>query len=207
MADSANTHIPVDVVLADIRGLSRILAVGALATEAYFTYTLGGAIPSADDGLNSLSPTRRNAALLFPVPNEEFRDQLFSFFYGGLGMSGDFPGSSCHNHALLYEMGPIKTNWIKSCPIDWPQHKRDQNCISQNEAAWGTSSLARLEAFKSVIDPNNLFICTSGLDTPRLPRWLMRQEKGVHRTELRELTTKRLSFISWFVLTIWHCRG
>lgn len=144
--------------------MSQLLAVDVLTTGGGTIYAQGGAILEIDDGLNSLSPARRNAAFLMTVNDEAIRDQYFSIFYGGLEAgTDDFPGSSCHNHALIYEMGPLKANYSKSCPMDWPQVEREEKCISQNEAAWGTANLKRLEAFKAQIDPNNIFLCTSGV--------------------------------------------
>ena len=126
-------------------------------------YLMGGMIPDADDALNSLSPTRRNAAFLIPVNNEDVRSLYFDTFYGSLDANGDFPGSSCHNHALVFEMGPLKSDWSLPCPSEWSQEKRQEMCISQNVAAWGTVNEARLIDIKRKIDPQNLFICVSGI--------------------------------------------
>ncbi|KAG7373203.1 hypothetical protein IV203_033927 [Nitzschia inconspicua] len=60
-------------------------------------------------------------------------------------------------------MGPLKDDWTSTCPLDWPQSERDEKCISQNEASWGTAMLSRLEKFKAIIDPNELFICAAGV--------------------------------------------
>lgn len=159
LADSTHTHIPLFAVQADPVGMSQLLALtmGPI-------YAMGGMVPFADDGLNSLSSNRRNAAFLLPVTNQDIRDALFGISYAGLDMATmDFPGSSCHNHALIFEMGPLKDDWTKSCPRDLPQEEREEKCLSQNEASWGTANLARLEAFKAEIDPDNLFICASGV--------------------------------------------
>jgi len=165
LADSTHTHFPLDAILADIPGMAQLLASDLLSTDSCgIIYAMGGMVPNADDGLNSLSATRRQAAFLMAVGSAEFRDTYFGLSYGGLDPSTDnFPGSSCHNHALVHEMGPVKTNWSQSCPLDWPQAEREEKCISQNEAAWGTVNLERLNAFKAAIDPDSLFICTSGV--------------------------------------------
>jgi hypothetical protein len=124
-------------------------------------YALEGAIPSENDKSNSLSPTRRNVAFLKRVIDEDIRDEYFAILFKDA--DGDFPGSSCHNHSLLFDMGPLKTNWTKSCPQDWPKAERDEKCISQNEAAWGIANLRRLESIKATIDPESIFVCTGGV--------------------------------------------
>lgn len=164
LVDSQHTHFPLAAITADPAGMAQLLAADILGSGAGGTiYAMGGFIPAADDGLNSLSPTRRNAAFLLAVRDENYRNQYYKLFYGGMDMSGDFPGSSCHNHALVYEMGPLKDDWTKTCPQSWTQPEREEKCISQNEASWGTFNLARLSAFKTSIDPNGVFICTSGI--------------------------------------------
>jgi hypothetical protein len=89
---------------------------------------------------------------------------VFGFSYGSLDSKvDDFPGSSCHNHAHLFEMGPLKTDCGTPCPLDLPQYQRDELCLSQQVAAWGTANLRRLEAIKQIVDPDELFICRSGV--------------------------------------------
>ncbi|KAL3905244.1 MAG: hypothetical protein SGILL_009753, partial [Bacillariaceae sp.] len=160
LADSTHTHIPLFAVEADPVGMSQLLAL-----NMGVIYAMGGMVPLADDGLNALSPTRRNAAFLMPVTNEEVRDALLAIAYSGFNDTdtAEFPGSSCHNHALTFEMGPLKEDWTKSCSRSMPQAEREEKCISQNVASWGSANLARLEAFKAAIDPDNLFICASGV--------------------------------------------
>ena len=162
--DLAQTHVPNDAVLSNTDALVELLALYAVTQGGLTTaYLMGGMIPSADDGMNALPPTRRNAAFWISVLDEGIRARFFTLLYGGIDMSGDFPGSSCHNHAAIYEMGPLKTNWSTPCPMRMPQEEREEKCISQNEAAFGTANLAQLNAFKAKIDPNNLFICVSGV--------------------------------------------
>jgi hypothetical protein len=60
-------------------------------------------------------------------------------------------------------MGPLKTDCGTPCPLDLPQYQRDELCLSQQVAAWGTANLRRLEAIKQIVDPDELFICRSGV--------------------------------------------
>lgn len=125
--------------------------------------TKGGAVPFASDGLDSLSPTRRTAAFQKSVSNETTRSRYYDLFFGDANMTGSFPGMACHNHANVYEMGPLKEDWTQPCPLDWAQSEREEKCISQGVSFWGTENLARLEAFKKTIDPNGIFICAAGI--------------------------------------------
>jgi hypothetical protein len=161
-ADTQHTHFSLQNVTESLDLLVPLLALDVLLyPQAGSIYALGGAIPSANDQSNSLSPTRRNGAFLKGVIDEEIRDEYYAILFQDAG--GDFPGSSCHNHALLFDMGPLKTNWTKSCPQDWSKAERDEKCISQNEAAWGTANLRRLESIKATIDPESLFVCAGGV--------------------------------------------
>ena len=43
--------------------------------------------------------------------------------------------------------------------MDWTTEERDEKCISQQEAIYGTTLLRRLEAVKAKIDPTFMFDC------------------------------------------------
>jgi hypothetical protein len=162
--DSLHTHFPLDVIRNNLESISQDLALEALFFPSSNTiYAMGGAVEHASDGLNAISPTRRSAAFLKPVVDKSFRDKYYSYFFGDADMSGAFPGTACHNHAHIYEMGPLKKNWTLTCPTEWPQLQRDEECISQGEAFWGTEHLKRLESVKASLDPSGLFICTAGV--------------------------------------------
>ena len=166
--DGASTHFPLTSLREDLEVMAQMLTFDVLSdVQGISIYTLGGVLPYSHDQTTAISPTRRSAGILKPVLNVTLRSAFYDMFYGnGDGtpfVGDDFPGSSCHNHATVFEMGPLKSDWTKACPPEWPQTERAEQCISQNEAAWGTTNLARLEAIKSVIDPNGLFICTSGV--------------------------------------------
>jgi len=164
-ADSFHTHFPLETIEKNLYELIDIM-IEEMFVEGtpHSLYLLGGAIPESDDGVNSLSPNRRTTAFQKSVPSVEMRSRYYELFYGDLDPATDeFPGSSCHNHALYYEMGPQKNDWTKACPIDISQFEREQLCVDKNLAAWGTVNLARLESIKEQVDPNNLFICASGV--------------------------------------------
>lgn len=114
-----------------------------------------------------MSPTRREAAFLKHVPDEKFRNLYLDLFWdaedGSPVTGNEFPGMANHNHALIYEMGPLKNDWTVSCPTKWSQSKRRDLCVSQGESFWGTVNLRKLKEIKQVIDPDNRFICTCGV--------------------------------------------
>lgn len=167
--DYTRTHFPITELTENLESMARMLTDEIFSSEASGTtfYALGGEIPFSHDQTTSLSPTRRLAGFLKTVPDDAYRSAYYDIFYGnGDGtpfVGNDFPGSSCHNHALAFEMGPLKTDWTKACPTNWTQAERDEKCISQQEAAWGTTNLVRLQDIKSVVDPNGLFVCASGI--------------------------------------------
>jgi hypothetical protein len=162
--DSLHTHFPLDVIRDNLESISMDLALEALFFPSSNTiYAMGGAVEHASDELNALSPTRRSAAFLKAVVDKTFRDKYYSYFFGNADMSGPFPGAACHNHAYLYEMGPLKKNWTQTCPIEWPQSQRDLECMSQGESFWGTENLKKLESIKASIDPEGLFVCVAGV--------------------------------------------
>eukprot|EP00797_Seminavis_robusta_P015431 Sro2317_g323010.1 FAD binding domain (444) ;mRNA; r:6099-7430 len=164
LADSTNTHFPLRVVEEQFDALTELITIDTLyAGDGQLIYATGGAIPYADDGLNALSPTRRFAAFQKAVNNETTRSRYYELFYSDADMSAPFPGQACHNHAHVYEMGPLKDDWTRACSLDWPQATREELCIAQGENFWGTENLARLETFKDVIDPDGIFLCAAGI--------------------------------------------
>jgi hypothetical protein len=71
----------------------------------------------------------------------------------------EFPGFIGSNHCGPNTRGPLKDDWTKACPMEWTTEERDEKCISQQEAIYGTSLLRRLEAVKKKIDPTFMFNC------------------------------------------------
>eukprot|EP00555_Chaetoceros_dichaeta_P001477 CAMPEP_0198279622 /NCGR_PEP_ID=MMETSP1447-20131203/67031_1 /TAXON_ID=420782 /ORGANISM="Chaetoceros dichaeta, Strain CCMP1751" /LENGTH=71 /DNA_ID=CAMNT_0043974821 /DNA_START=557 /DNA_END=768 /DNA_ORIENTATION=- len=64
-----------------------------------------------------------------------------------------FPPMYGSNHAGPYNVGPLRSDWTQNCPFDWTNEKRERECISQQEAIYGTERLTRLEEIKKNIDP------------------------------------------------------
>lgn len=162
--DSTHTIFPLEVIRNRLEALLPTLTSDALASpKANSIYTIGGAVEYSSDEMNSLSPARRNGAFMKAVTRQDFREIYYKYFFGNSNLSAPFPGSACHNHANVFEMGPLKSNWTIPCPLHWEQYQRDELCVSQGEAFWGTTNLRRLEAIKATFDPSNLFICTAGV--------------------------------------------
>jgi|SaaInl74LU_5_DNA_1037368.scaffolds.fasta_scaffold05570_3 hypothetical protein len=62
------------------------------------------------------------------------------------------------------DWGPQKTDWTKPCSSEWSTEEKLDNCISFQEAVWGTDLLARLENIQRGIDPQSLFIQGYGVN-------------------------------------------
>merc|ERR1712238_640295 len=125
-----------------------------------------------DDQMSSLStPHRKGAVMVFDnLPaeggHEGGSEKWFSLIFEGMDFNDDFPGVFGSNHIVPNTLGPIKTDWTKPCPSDWSNEKREEECIPQQEAVWGTKTLRRLEQIKANIDPLNLFKCFGCISAP-----------------------------------------
>ena len=93
-------------------------------------------------------------------------EKWFQLIFEGMDFNGDFPGVFGSNHIVPNTLGPIKTDWTKPCPWEWSNEKREEECIPQQEAVWGTKTLRRLEQIKANIDPLNLFKCFGCISAP-----------------------------------------
>jgi len=114
---------------------------------------------TVSDGSNSLSTAHREAGYMVNFPHQ-YADLLFTNYLPvWYDMSGDFPAYLGANHASINTRGPLKSDWTKDCPLDWPKEDRDEKCISLQEAIWGTKVLKRLEEIKMKIDPHFMFNC------------------------------------------------
>jgi FAD/FMN-containing dehydrogenase len=124
-------------------------------------YIMGGKIPAADDGHNSLPIHRRNGGFLMTVSDNDYRTKFNQLFYGvedGQAMTGDdFPGALCHNHAGLDYLTPRKDDWTKACDLEYSKEDKEEKCFSFQETAWGTQVLKKLERIHADVDPNRLF--------------------------------------------------
>lgn len=138
-------------------------------------YIMGGNIPDADDGHNSLPIHRRNGGFLMAVFDNDYRTKFNQIFYGvedGQAMTGDdFPGALCHNHAGLDYPTPRKDDWTKACDLSYSKDEKEEKCFSFQETAWGTQVLKKLERIHADVDPNRLFSTSdsAGYDDGKLP--------------------------------------
>jgi len=124
-------------------------------------YIMGGKIPAADDGMNSLPPHRRHGGFLMVVLDPIERTK-FSRFFNNIGeddvwTGNSFPGGLCHNHASPDYATPLKKDWALTCDPDWTKEDKEKKCLSFQETAWGTDILAKLERIHSSVDPDRLF--------------------------------------------------
>ena len=134
-------------------------------------YIMGGMIPSADDGMNSLSVHRRKGGFQMVVLTPVARTQFQQLFYGvsdGEVVTGDsFPGALDHNHASADFPTPLKDDWTKACDMRWSEEEREEKCLSFQETAWGTDILKELEKIHEHVDPHHLFQCWDCVDYPK----------------------------------------
>ena len=131
---------------------------------------MGGMIPSADDGLNSLPTHRRYGGFLMVVTNPSSRENFSRVFYSVKNeefVTGDtFPGALCHNHASMTYPTPLKEDWTKSCNPEWSENDKEEKCYSFQETAFGTEGLKRLEIIHETLDPGHLFQCQDCVGYP-----------------------------------------
>merc|ERR1711972_116568 len=69
-------------------------------------------------------------------------------------------GILCHNH-LYPTTSPRKSNWLEECDYR-AGGGSDEDCMSLQEASWGTATLRRLEEIHASIDPNRIFQTVDG---------------------------------------------
>ena len=141
----------------------------ASCTQPYF---YGGDVQFASDGTDAYPPHRRNGAFHFVLMNDdETTSQLKRLIWDvpddmETYSTGDFPGIFCHNH-LFYSNSPKKYNWLEECNDYTPDGSGiplsdDDDCMSLQEAAFGTETLRRLEKIHSNIDPLRMFQTPDG---------------------------------------------
>jgi len=146
-------------------------------------YIMGGKIPLADDGVNSLPLHRRHGGFLMSVRSLDVRTSFERVFYNTNSSSSsvddndnvpnggdvvketkfsgedDFPGNLCHNHASADYPTPLKDDWTKPCDPKWSKTEKLEKCFSYQETAWGTRILEKLEGIHTDVDPHHLFQC------------------------------------------------
>lgn len=128
-------------------------------------YMYGGAVEHASDGMDSYPPHRRNGAIHFMVIKNSTKKALKKLFWdvpdGVESLTGEtFPGIWCHNH-LYPTTSPRKSNWLEECDYRFGGGS-DEDCMSLQEASWGTETLRRLEEIHTSTDPNRIFQVVDG---------------------------------------------
>lgn len=124
-------------------------------------YMYGGGIQFSSDGMNAYPTHRRNGAFHIQVVNETVREEFKKLFWDDDGASDTFPGVYCHNH-LWPTASTLKSNWLKECNTLAGDVIGEGDCMSLQEAAFGTENLHRLEIIHSKIDPKRMFHTSDG---------------------------------------------
>jgi hypothetical protein len=125
-------------------------------------YLLGGRIMQ-QEWASAVPPAQRAAGFMIPAEKGPAEDHLRKALFGGgtsYPMRGAvFPGGVENNHHGAHETGPRKDDWTVSCPAGLSRNQVAEQCISIQEAIWGTMTLQKLESIKSTVDPQGLFNC------------------------------------------------
>jgi hypothetical protein len=83
------------------------------------------------DGANSVSKAHRDGGYMSFISHsyigDEFFTDLFPLMFDTSDLS-NFPGFIGSNHAGPNNMGPLKSDWTKACPLDWTPKERDEKC-------------------------------------------------------------------------------
>ena len=114
-----------------------ILANIDTAVDRFFdqnTYRAFGGFSAKEtsDQANSVSKAHRDGGYMHYVLLTDF-DELVGDLLPQMFDRSDlsnFPGYIGSNHAVPTLMGPLKSDWTKSCPLDWTSEERDEKCKS-----------------------------------------------------------------------------
>eukprot|EP00122_Pirum_gemmata_P000459 Pgem_evm1s402 len=106
------------------------------------SHLTGGLSEKTSDGLDAVSESQRLSA----------------------NLNKELPSLYEYNHINGFVLGPLKTDYSKPCPTfhtprDRERRQSNTNCISLQEAVWGTKLLIELEAIKKMVDPNHILKC------------------------------------------------
>ena len=92
----------------------------------------GFSAKETSDQANSVSKAHRDGGYMCVLPYSDF-DELVGDLLPQMFDRSDlsnFPGFIGSNHAGPNSMGPLKSDWTKSCPLDWTPEERDEKCKS-----------------------------------------------------------------------------
>merc|ERR550525_1294231 len=115
--------------------------------------------------MDSYPSHRRNVAIHLMVVKDSTKKALKKLFWdvpeGDDVLTGEtFPGILCHNH-LYPTTSPRKSNWLEECDYRFGGGS-DEDCMSLQEASWGTETLRLLEEIHTSTDPNRIFQVVDG---------------------------------------------
>mmetsp|Transcript_19316 Transcript_19316/g.41262 ORF Transcript_19316/g.41262 Transcript_19316/m.41262 type:complete len:270 (-) Transcript_19316:156-965(-) len=149
--------ISTDVVLKKRDFFVPFLADSNKAGQPWCVY--GGAIANTHDQMTAIPVNRREGGL-YMHPITDALDLLLPLMFGDQDR-GAFPGFVGHNHNVRH--GPLKADWTKTCPLTFTKEEKDEFCISEQKAVWGTELLVKLEKFKAEVDPDHIMTCATGV--------------------------------------------
>jgi len=158
-------HVPASWVLNKNASIPVLIQIKNLGSGLNGGYLLGGKLADLDPRLITAMPenARRAAMTLYTnygAATSVLREALYGAASGYVRpASGEYPGDVDMNHHSAAEFGPVKQDWTQACGKDWPLTQKHKECISIQEAVWGTKNLRRLEAIKRSVDPTNILDC------------------------------------------------
>lgn len=174
-----NIVVPIDVIRKKMDAFVQIIAgcylenfLAFAAPQLGYTYcstgpfyVYGGAVEHASDGMDSYPPHRRNGAIHIMLIKNSTKKALKKLFWDVPDdeevLTGEtFPGIFCHNH-LYPTTSPRKSNWLDECDYR-SGGGSDEDCMSLQEASWGTATLRRLEEIHTSLDPKRIFKTVDG---------------------------------------------
>jgi hypothetical protein len=126
-------------------------------------HMIGGNVAIAHDQMTSVTQAQRDTGLTsvdLANLDPELEKRMLSFFVKDSVAAGEsFPGITELNHVCPDSYGPLKTDMTVPCPSDFSVAEKEQKCYNIQESVWGPETLAKLEAIKTKVDPDNLFDC------------------------------------------------
>jgi len=126
----------------------------------YSYFAFGGNTWFTDDKANSLSKAYREAGVMAFFNLAELLRPIESSFLSQYDFNGtNLPAYMAANHLGIDSYGPLKRDWTKLCPLNLTMVERDIQCVSPQEAIYGSENLKRLEDIKNAVDPTMMFDC------------------------------------------------
>jgi len=153
------------------------------ASESCNVHVMGGNVAIASDGMTAVSQSERGAAfqtLVFTnmgdwgfkqgeLESLEKNVRAWLLPYQTADGGNKFLGATEYNHISPDVVGPLKKDWTSPCPRDLTREERSNQCMSLQEAVWGTDMLAKLESIKKEFDAQHLFNCYNRVGNSDFP--------------------------------------